>query len=270
MNNRHGAGWVWGSAAALAVSAAVAHAGWSESLLPIGRSWAGDRELPLPFGVSATVSAHTRDYDLEDPQIMPLDPAAAARVQQALAAGAEQNARVSNRAYEENVMLDVWLLPFLNVFGLVGNVNGTTHIDTGGALGSFDIAYNGLLYGGGAALSAGLDRFFGSVAAILTGTALDVSDSSVTCVVVTPTVGLRLDHGACWVGAMYQRAEEHHEGQKDIPLIGPLAYDVDLKDDAPGNFVTGLSLDLSRHWVLSVEAGLGEGRHILTQATYRF
>lgn len=75
----------------------------------------------------------------------------------------------------ENVDLkvDVWLLPFLNVFGIYGRIDGRTTVDlsnTGVLLPPdfqrLNIAYDGDVYGGGVVLAVGGDRWFAS----LTGT----------------------------------------------------------------------------------------------------
>ena len=117
--------------------------------LPFGKSLAGGQELPLPFGIGLTVYGQQQEYKLAklafDLPGVSIDPNALA---------------IDNSIEDVNVQLDVWLFPFLNLFGLVGQVDGRTTVDFSAVqglpvrLGRLRIDYDGELYGAGITLAA--------------------------------------------------------------------------------------------------------------------
>ena len=240
--------------------AAPADAEQPSALFPLGRSWAGDRELPRPFGIGLNLYHQTQDYDLKSLTLnLP-------NVGVAQASAIE----IENRTDEQDVKLDLWLLPFLNVFGILGNVDGQTTVDPGPPLSQLEVDYDGLVYGGGVTLAAGGERFFGSVTAILTQTDLDTSTSSVEAWIITPRVGVRVKNMAFWAGAMYQEAAERHRGRLSLPFFGQVAYDVELAEKEPWNYLVGFRADINEHWGLELEAGFGNRKDAIVSIGYRF
>ena len=97
------------------------------STLPLGASaqslfgseWAEGHELPKPFGVGTDVFSMQQDYDIASlqftlPGVSLDDPSVI---------------KVENRAWNVDGKFDVWLLPFLNVFAILGHVEGDTRVD---------------------------------------------------------------------------------------------------------------------------------------------
>ena len=255
---------------------------------PLARSIAGDQALPLPFGATLTYFTQEQDYDIDrlrvkfatiPPALAAQLPAAAAA---ALAAGAPLDGsimgsvRAENALQEANLRLDMWLLPFLNVFGIVGSLDGKTDVNTALLPGGLTVNYKGIVYGGGATLAAGRNNVFASLTGIYTGSALDTSDSTVTAWVVQPNLGYRFTNVAplagvaVWIGAMYQKAAEHHDGTTTVPPYGPVAYNVDLQERDPWNYTVGAHVDLTPCWQAEVEGGFGNRTHLSAGLTYRF
>ena len=232
----------------------------SQSRFPLGRDLAGDRELPLPYGIGLNGHYQKQDYDLEKLRVnLPMfDPAQAAGV------------AVTNRTTEGNLKLDLWFLPFLNVFAIVGYVDGETEVALGPPFGDLDIDYDGIVYGGGITLAAGTEQFFGSLTAVYTESDLDVSTSSVKTWVLTPKAGIRTGFGEVWIGAMYQQTEEKHEGSISIPTLGTVAYEVELEEENPWNYLAGVHVDLGDRWDLELEGGIGDRKHVTASLVYRF
>ena len=229
-------------------------------VLPLGKSWVGDQELPRPYGLGVNLYQQTQDYSLKSLRLnLPY-------IDMAQAAGVG----IENRTSEQDLKLDVWVLPFLNVFGIVGNVDGETTVYPGPPLDKLEVNYDGLVYGGGVTLAGGYDRFFVSVSGILTETDLDTATSSVSAWIVTPRLGVRFDDVALWIGGMYQNAEEKHQGRISVPIFGDVAYDVELEEDEPWNYVAGASVEIAEHWGLELEAGFGNRKHGLVSISYRF
>ncbi len=227
---------------------------------PLFRSWAGDRELPRPFGIGLNLYHQTQDYELRDLRLnLPtLDMGMVSRVE------------IENATSEVDFQADVWLLPFLNVFGIIGNVDGETIVNPGPPLDELKVDYDGLVYGGGATLAMGGKRFFGSVSAIITETDLDRATSSVEAWIVTPRVGVRTNVAEFWVGVMYQQAEERHRGRISVPIFGDVTYDVELEEKEPWNYLVGAGAGIGEHWRLELEAGFGNRKQALLLLSYRF
>ncbi|NQT82290.1 hypothetical protein HQ563_04665 [bacterium] len=248
------------SVVGILVVAGVARAEEQAGLFPLGRSWAGDRELPRPFGIGLNFYHQEQDYHLTSLTVnLP-------NVGLAEAAGVG----VENTTNEVDVKADLWLLPFLNVFAIVGDVDGETTVDPGPPLSELEVDYEGLVYGGGLTLAAGGKLFFGSVTMVLTGTELDTSSSSVEAWVLMPRFGVHVGRMAFWVGAMYQEAEERHSGHISLPFFGNVNYDVELEEKEPWNYLVGLSAGISKHWNLELEGGFGDREHVVVSVGYRF
>jgi len=183
---------------------------------------------------------------------------------------------VQNETTSTHFRIDYWVLPFLNVFGLVGNIDGQTEVDLQGAdiglpiqLDDLVVPTDGTVYGVGLVLAVGGKRWFGAVAYDYNETDLDVAESSVKAQVVTPKLGLHFERGAVWVGAMYQGIEERHVGVFELPGIGDLPFDVTLSGSHPWNYVIGGTAGLSKHWVLIVQGGFGDRTSALVTLEYR-
>src|SRR6478672_832999 len=122
----------------------------ADSFLPLGKEWAGDAKLPKPYGVGVDIFTMNQDYAIDRlsfvlPGVTLPDPSVI---------------KVKNRLSHEDLKLDAWVLPFLNVFGFYGHVNAKTLVDLSGAqapvpLGTLPVRYSGDVYGGGLTLAYG-------------------------------------------------------------------------------------------------------------------
>jgi len=228
--------------------------------LPLCKSMVGDGKLPLPIGIGATFYYQEQDYALNrlgvSSPLAPIDPALVA----AVAPGVE----IDNELVEVNLKLDAWLLPFLNVYALVGYIDGETDVNIGQPFGAINVDYGGLVYGPGVTLVGGIDNFFGSLTAVYTWADLDTSGSTIESLVVMPRVGYSLpDFGATkgvelWVGAMYLDTEENHEGSVMLPTMGPIDYEVELEQDEDWSYLIGAHVALTDRVGIEVEGGFGD------------
>ena len=94
----------------------------AESGLPWMKDLAGDRELPLPWGVGVDFFTMDQDYqidklDLSFPGLGNLDP---------------NLLEVRNETREFDIKIDAWLFPFLNAFVILGTTSGDTSINISG------------------------------------------------------------------------------------------------------------------------------------------
>jgi hypothetical protein len=243
---------------------------------------AGDRKLPRRWGIGVDYFSMNQPYQLDeltfsppvlpitDPSILPID----------------------NEIRHTDIHLDVWVTPFLNVFGIYGQIDGETTIDLG-VLGlplppnvnSLLVDYDGEVYGGGFVLAAGGDRWFASVTSTFTDTSLSGDfKSSVTATTIQPRLGLRFgDHTEFWVGGYFLDATEKHSGTLSIdlgPIIAPpggpiprpvdLDFAVELSQQEDFNWSFGTHMMMSDAWEATVEVGAGDRRTVLANITYRF
>lgn len=233
---------------------------------PFAASLAGGKKLPLPYGIGITLYNQVQDYRLDSLALgipgfgnLPLD-----------------SFKIDNRITDYNVQADVWLFPFLNLFGLVGSIDGTTEVDFTGVplpfpLGKLEIKYDGTVYGGGMTLAAGGDVWFTSITGVATKSDLSGDfDSSADSLVVMPRLGVHNEHGSIWVGAMYLETEERHSGTITLPYVGPVPFAVGLEQQDQWNGLVGLHTNLSEHVTLEVEGGFFARSSASATVAWRF
>jgi len=255
---------------------------WAHADALFGNGVAGDRELPRTWGIGVDYFSMSQPYQLDSlsfaPPVLPIsDPAILP---------------ISNEIRHVDIKVDVWLLPFLNVFGIYGQIDGDTRIDLG-VLGlplppevsSLTVDYDGDVYGGGVVLVAGGERWFASVTGTVTDTSVSGQfNSSVDATTVQPRIGLRFgDHTEFWIGGFFLDAEERHSGTIPLdlgPFIAPpgsgiprpinLDFAVDLSQKEDFNLSFGTHMKLTDAWEATVEVGGGDRSTVLANVTYRF
>ena len=243
---------------------------------------AGDRKLPRTWGIGIDYFYMRQPYQLDalsfsppvlpitDPSILPID----------------------NRIRHTDIHFDVWVTPFLNVFGIYGTIDGDTTINLG-VLGlplppnvnSLLVDYDGDVYGGGIVLAVGGDKWFASVTGTFTDTNLEGDfNSSVEATTIQPRLGLRFgDHTELWVGGYFVDATEKHSGTLSIdlgPLIAPpggpiprpidLDFAAELSQQQDFNPSIGMHMMMSDAWETTIEVGAGDRKTVLANITYRF
>jgi len=242
--------------------------GRAESIFPLARGMAGDMELPKPYGIGTTVYYQAQDYRLTSlrASIPGLDVSALMGAAQVM---------VENDLYETDVEVDVWIFPFLNACLLLGYIDGETSVAVDLLPDDLNIKYDGVVYGAGLTAAAGWKALFATMTATYTTTELDVANSSVEAWVLAPKTGMNTCLGAFWVGAMYQEAEEKHEGTINVnlgPGLGqlPVSYNIGLEQDDPWNYLAGFQATIFDSWNLMIEGGVGNRNHAAVTVTYRF
>ncbi len=184
---------------------------------------------------------------------------------------------VDNSTQTLHAQIDYWVLPFLNLFGFLGTIDGYTDVNLSTLelglpipLDHVRINYDGTVYGLGFTLAGGWDQYFSSLTYEYTSTDLDVSTTDIKAWVATLKLGLTFEKGAVWVGTMYQSVDETDKGIFTIPYLGEIPFEVKLKAKDPWNALLGASLGMGKHWVGTVEVGAIGRTHILASLAYRF
>ncbi|MBN2460673.1 MAG: hypothetical protein JXB60_03615 [Candidatus Cloacimonetes bacterium] len=239
----------------------------STNYLPLGASMAEGYEMPLPMGLGLTYYFQDQFYELDQIwiDIEIFDPEVIA-----------DEIKIDNHTTEMSLKLDMWLFPFLNLFGLFGKVEGNTDIDLGTLYSDMKLSYDGYVYGIGANLAGGWKSTFANFNATYTRTRLDQEDSSVEAWIISPKVGLHFNQPwilwdmSIWTGGMYQEYDERHTGKIDVIGFGNVSYDVTLAEKESWNYLLGLTTGLSRHIHLEFEGGFGKRSQLASSLTYRF
>ena len=276
------------AAAIAVVSTTSAQAGSLSDSLPLGKSLAAGHELPLPLGISANVFFMEQDMEAQSIAVdippLPL-PTGPLQLPPGLPA---ESAKLESRVTTTTAKIDAWVLPFLNVYGVAGYVDGETTA-SGFSVGglppelasllpnSFAIAYSGPTYGVGGTLAAGYNQFFASLDANYTESDLDIGDSTIEAFVISPRIGITGDlgglSGALYVGAMYQDVDEQQNGTVKFPIMGtsvPVGYDVISAAKEEWNYLVGANLKASESWNYGIEVGFSDRTHVMATLNYRF
>ena len=250
-------------------------------------------DLPLPFGFGANLVYMEQGIELRNVRIGLDDPVV--DVSNVIFSDAQSHdSAITAR-------LDIWLLPFANIYGIFGAINGETEldVDVGGITGSLppiglppifepgktldlNIDYNGTTYGGGMTLVGGYKNFFGSVDANYTYSNVDVVDGEIKTYTISPRVGMLVESAkipgtlAFWVGAMYMRYRQTvtddinlQELDDRLPSV-ELAFKLDIKNDQPWNFLFGGQWELTKRWQFTLEGGVGDRKQVISGLFFRF
>lgn len=236
-------------------------------------------ELPLPFGAGIWYFGQEQDYAITGLRAsafgFPIP-------------GFDETAisRIENRVDQFNFKADYWLLPWLNIHGMVGTASGeavatlSPAIQQGFGLTDFRVGYDALVYGGGITLAAGHKNFFATLTTEYTWGDVDMEDGAgltlndpngIETLVVTPKIGVHGKKGAIWVGAYYQYTEHTQTGTFILPGPLPVDFSADVEDKSPWNPVIGGEYYFNEQWSLTLEYGFGDDRHqSLIGLTHRF
>jgi len=237
-------------------------------------------ELPLPFGAGVWYFGQEQEYVVTGLRAtsfgFPVP-----------GFGPEAITRIENRVDQFNFKGDYWVLPWLNVHGLVGTASGEATAAINPALTGppffltdFTVGYDALVYGGGLTLAAGYKNLFATVTADYTWGDVDLQDgpgltlndpNGIETLVVTPKIGVHGSKGALWVGAYYQFTRHTQTGTFILPGPLPVDFAADVQDKSPWTPVIGGEYYFNKHWALTMECGFGEDRRQgLMGLTYRF
>lgn len=265
----------------IAIALLMPFSATAESRLPFLKDKVGDVELPRPWGIGLDFYTMDQDYDVE---FLTIESAALP----GLSLGDPSTLGVTNEVQHFDIKIDAWLLPFLNVFAIIGHVESDTLIDLrntpiqglGVPLNSLPFASDGSVVGLGFTLAYGGDNWFTSVTTTRTEADLGGTfNSNIDSTTIQPRLGLVHGQWQYWIGGLYLDTEETHSGVVDLPLgvdatgapvLVPLSFDVVLGGSDDWNVAVGARHVFSEHADLTFEVGVGDRSHTLFNFTYRF
>ncbi|MCG9660952.1 hypothetical protein [Vibrio mediterranei] len=189
---------------------------------------------------------------------------------------------------------DVWLLPFMNVYGILGytQAQSTAEIDSISIIGipipvedaKFTLDMSGITYGVGTTVVGGINNWFALLDLNYTYTDIDAIDGSIKTFVAAPRVGHRWQYTGgrelrVFVGAMYQDVQQHLSG--DIKALGldlgdmnflidDTRFEVSQRSEQKWNALAGFQYSLNRDWDILAEAGFGQRKSAFVSLGRRF
>ncbi|MGF1686623.1 TonB-dependent receptor [Photobacterium japonica] len=186
---------------------------------------------------------------------------------------------------------DMWLFPFLNVYAMVGKLDGYSQVDVtptrkGEPLNvsfPFKLDLEGYTKGVGIVLAGGHEQWFGLVDASFSQSTLTVIDGEINAWVISPRIGYDFaSHGMplrVWAGAMYQDVEQSLSGKmSDVAKLDKLdflipkdaTFHVEQHLTTPWNPLLGMQYTVNRDWNLLGEVGLGDRQSLFVSLERRF
>ncbi|NCF63092.1 MAG: hypothetical protein GWP58_09595 [Gammaproteobacteria bacterium] len=256
---------------------------WS-NFLPIWGQAACEKGyvLPRPFGLSLGYMHQDQPFDVGDIFVNGID---------VKTPGVAVVDEVQNEESTATLRFDAWILPFWNVYGILGRSDGQAvgplQIDLGpvfpllcGLPGNdcqvdttFDISYKADVVGFGTTIAGGYKDFFGMVDYNRSEADLDISLTDAKATVISSRIGwngkLGGFTGVLWVGVMYQDIAQ----TLDLPLdIGDdiLIVTIEQSTQEALNYTIGGQWDINRSFAILAEFGFGKRTSQMLNLTYRF
>ena len=228
-------------------------------------------DIPLPFGVGGNIAYIDQGMDIErislsvggaPPFVLDEIPPF----------------RIKSRDTNISTRLDLWILPFFNVYGIVGHTQGSAvgNVTVSGVPGLLPdtmipirIDYDGPTYGGGCTAAIGYENIFAVVDWNYTETDLDGIDSFISAQTAAPRVGLAFDKTAFWVGAFYTSVDKQLSSTVGVGGT-PVTILIDLDVTTPWNFIYGARWAPCANLEFVVEHGFSGRNQIIGAAAVRF
>lgn len=236
-------------------------------------------ELPLPIGVGLVYNYLQRDIKVTDVRLgINGDPPRSISRFFDLGSNSKVNAGL--------VKGDVWLLPFLNLYALLGYIDNEStsigHVTVpriGGGTSEFDIQIptkiDGLVGGLGLTLAGGYKDFF--IAGDVNYSQTDLGfDSSFHALVASVRTGWHGKVGdvplRLWVGGTYWDTANTASSTLDVAGVGRVQFEADQGPRHPFNAAIGGSTVFNRRWEFFAEFGFNfdDVKIFATGITFRF
>ncbi|MGD8439779.1 MAG: hypothetical protein PVG53_04540 [Holophagae bacterium] len=241
-------------------------------------------ELPKPYGIGVVTHFQRQDMSIDGVTVNNLDVGGGD-----VAFIDPQGSGTSNSAQALSVRADVWVLPFLDLDLVAGEVETDSDVTlrftpqfrslvrvlTGAELREFEtlpVTTTSTMLGVGLSTGFQYESLFGALSAQWATSVVNETGSELDILVATflvgydfGDIGLRLQ-----TGAQYQDWDQAIRGE--IALGGgrdPLEFDIDLSVDKT-TFLVGLYKDFGRTWNATLLAGFGARDQLTMTLGYRF
>ncbi|RKR64379.1 hypothetical protein C7387_1073 [Yokenella regensburgei] len=277
----------------------------SDSTFPIWGDEARARgyTLPLPFGANLSYMNIRQDVNVDSISFSGLM-LGSHPIPSSMFIIDAGHTRESSKT--ENLRLDMWVFPFLNVYGLVGHTRGSSisnvsvnsdpsqysgldrlisgavhQLYQSGQLQDIDfkLDFKGVTWGSGFTLAGGYQNWFALVDTNYTRTDFDILDGSISALTVSPRVGYRFafdgpagpSHLGIWIGSMYQDVQQEFKGSlSDLQMpaeLQPLINAVDQNGD--GRFSVKQHLTSPWNMLVGAQYEITQNFNVLTEIGFK-
>jgi len=261
--------------AVFALLVAVAPAAAQGAL--VGQSWVPEDLKPLmqkPFGVSFLSLNVGETLDVNNLSLV--------MGGQVVPPGAVSLQSVTHITHIAGVTADVWLLPFVNVHGMVGHLWGSANdinptvmpglLPPGVTIPPTQ-EFSGTSYGGGVTFAIGYKRMFATYDITYMSSKVDLLDDNADALVQGIRGGVKLGSGkyrsTLYVGALHEDIRSTLTGTGLIPGLNPV-FSLDVTPKSPWNMLVGANIELTPRFVIAAEGGFGNRMQLVIAPGVRF
>jgi hypothetical protein len=242
-----------------------------------GQSWVPEDMKPLmqkPFGVSFISTNVGETLDVTSLSLVlggqPVPP------------GAVSLETVTHTTHIAGVSADLWLLPFVNVHGMVGHLWGSANdinptvmpglLPPGVTIPSTQV-FTGASFGGGVTLAIGYKRMFASYDVSYIKSQVDLLDDHADALIQSIRGGVKLGSGkfrsTLYAGALHEDIRSTLTGTGLIPGLNP-DFRIDVAPQEPWNVLAGANVELTPRFAVTIEAGFGNRMQFVIMPGVRF
>ena len=257
-------------------------------------------DLPLPYGVGVTFAAVDQEQVLDS-----LEVGINGREKEPFDFVAFDNAKSESDSW--SIKADAWLFPFMNVFVMLGGVDGSAPLDVlidgNGMLDQLDITctgfppnplcailedqtfllpieakFEGYTYGIGTVLAGGWNNWFVTLPISFTHADMDGKDTEGQVFTVTPRFGRAFNLGrngnlAVFVGGNWLSSDLTVSGTVSTPDgLLTIDYTIDQVNKDPWNALIGFNWDINKRfsWAAEYDGFTGSRDAFITQVVWRY
>jgi hypothetical protein len=194
------------------------------------------------------------------------------------------DSNIKNTVVSSQARADVWVLPFVNLYGMVGRVNTFNDITLKinlnpppGSPSQEDIELmrertianiNGTVAGFGTVIAGGYGKMFANVNLTWAQTWLDEVNSIQKSFVAFPMAGLTTKFANLFVGAIYQNTGQVNKGA--FPGTNGQSVNYELRFSASRwNYTVGFNKSIG-NWSMVLMQGFGARTNSVVEVGYRF
>lgn len=242
------------------------------------RDWYADNgvELPRRFGIGFNLIGMERDIEVVDVNVsfLNLPPQSVSDM---------ADFEVENRTTLSMARVDAWVLPFLDVYLMLGETRTDTSVsvsfDAGSPPERVEVVnnekVNGPLYGAGATLVYGGQAWFCMADANYSRSDLESFDGTIDAWYLSSRLGWHTTHGnlqyKLWGGMAYIDAARTLTLSVERPVLGTITVEVDQRPSNPWNAAIGGSVGINNRWDFMVEYGsnFSDATVLVLSATFR-
>lgn len=172
-----------------------------------------------------------------------------------------------------NLKLDYQLRPYLNVYGAVGKITGSSRVDFSGlGVGISDLVVDnkGTAYTAGAILAGQYGRLLPSLHFAHSQINLDGNSEDITINALIPAVGWQTDYGILSTSLVYQAIDAAYSGNVAAPIVGEVPVTVKTENNDDVQMMAGWATRLTEDLYLNANVGLNGQKQFQLQVNKRF